>query len=156
MPYHDDSEIRALYQELLRAWNDRNALGFAGLFSEDGVAIGFDGSSQGTRMEIEEMLRQVFAHHQTSAYVAKVKSVRFLADDVALLRAVAGMVPPGDSDINPAVNAVQSLVAEQQDGQWRIGLFQNTPAAFHGKPQLSQKLTEELRAELRAQAAAKR
>lgn len=156
MPHHDDSEIRALYQELLRAWNARNALGFAGLFCEDGVSIGFDGSSQATRMEIEEMLRQVFSSHQTSAYVAKVKSVRFLADEVAVLRAVAGMVPPGADDINPAVNAVQSLVAEKQDGQWRIGLFQNTPAAFHGKPQLSQKLSEELRTELRAQAAAKR
>jgi uncharacterized protein (TIGR02246 family) len=65
--------------------------------------------------------------------------------DVAVLRAVAGMVPPGQSDIEPAVNAVQTLVAAKHDGQWRIALFQNTPAQFHGKPELVQQLTEELR-----------
>jgi hypothetical protein len=46
---------------------------------------------------------QIFAHHATAAYVAKVRSVRVLGEGVALLRAVAGMVPPGGSAINPAV-----------------------------------------------------
>ena len=49
--------------------------------------------------------------------------MRFLTPDVAVLRAVAGMVPPGQSDLNPAVNAVQTLVAARQDGQWRIAVF---------------------------------
>jgi hypothetical protein len=53
------------------------------------------------------------------------------------------------ADINPAVNAVQSLLAVKQDGRWRIALLQNTPAAFHGRPDLSDQLTAELRAELR-------
>jgi len=55
------------------------------------------------------------------------------------------MVPPGKSDLNPAVNAVQTLVAARQDSRWRIAVFQNTPAAFHGRPELSERLTEELR-----------
>jgi hypothetical protein len=55
------------------------------------------------------------------------------------------MLPPGKSDINPAVNTIQSLVAVKQAGQWRIALYQNTPAQFHGRPELSQALTEELR-----------
>ena len=59
------------------------------------------------------------------------------------------MVPPGLADINPAVNAVQSLLAVRQDGRWRIAQLQNTPAAFHGRPDLSDQLTGELRAELR-------
>ena len=71
--------------------------------------------------------------------------MRFLTPDVAILRAVVGMVQPGQSDLNPAVNAVQSLVATKQDDKWRIALFQNTPAQFHGRPELVQKLTEELR-----------
>jgi hypothetical protein len=32
------------------------------------------------------------------------------------------------------------------DGQWRVALYQNTPAAFHGRPDLSEALTAELRA----------
>jgi hypothetical protein len=75
--------------------------------------------------------------------------VRLLSPDVAILRAVAGMVPPGESDINPEVNAVQTLVAVKQQNNWIIALFQNTPAAFHGRPELSERLTEELRQALR-------
>ena len=75
--------------------------------------------------------------------------MRLLSPDVAILRAVAGMVPPGESDINPEVNAVQTLVAVKQQNKWIIALFQNTPAAFHGRPELSGRLTEELRQALR-------
>jgi hypothetical protein len=59
------------------------------------------------------------------------------------------MVAPGASDINPAVNAIQSLVAVKLAPGWRIALFHNTPAAFHGRPDLAETLTEENRAELR-------
>jgi len=44
---------------------------------------------------------------------------------------------------------VQSMVAVQKGGSWKIVLFQNTPAAFHNRPELTKKLTEELRAKLR-------
>ena len=47
------------------------------------------------------------------------------------------------------MNAVQTVVAKQEHGRWLIALFQNTPAAYHGRPQASQQLTEELRQELR-------
>jgi len=54
-------------------------------------------------------------------------------------------VPPGQTDLNPAVNAIQTLVTVRQDGQWRITLLQNTPAQFHGRPDLAQQLTDGLR-----------
>jgi hypothetical protein len=59
------------------------------------------------------------------------------------------MVPAGKSDLNPNVNAVQSMVAVRKPDQWRISIFQNTPAAFHGSPEMSEHLTEELRQVLR-------
>jgi uncharacterized protein (TIGR02246 family) len=71
--------------------------------------------------------------------------VRLLSPDVAVLRAIVGMVPPGQSDLNPAVNAHQTLVAARRDGTWRLELFQTTPAQFHGRPELVQQMTEELR-----------
>jgi uncharacterized protein (TIGR02246 family) len=72
--------------------------------------------------------------------------VSFLGSSVALLRAVAGMVPPSGTDVNPAVNAHQTLLAARRDSQWRIVLFQNTPAQFHGRSEAAAALTEELRA----------
>ena len=140
-----EAAVRALYAELLACWNRRDAAAMAALYEENANVIGFDGSQMNGRAEIESEIGGIFADHQTAAYLGKVREVRFLSPDVALLRAVVGMVPPGGADINPAVNAIQSLVVTRQAGQWRIALFQNTPAQFHGRPELAEALTEELK-----------
>lgn len=62
------------------------------------------------------------------------------------------MVPPGERDINPDLNAVQSMVAVQRAGRWRIAAFSNTPASFHDRPAARDRLTAELRALAEAQA----
>src|SRR5690348_14637904 len=142
----NEPAVRTLYQELLASWNRRDAAGFAALFAEDGNLVGFDGSPLDGRAEIETHLRQIFTDHPTASYVGKVREVRFLTPDVAMLRAVAGMVPPGQSDIHPAVNTIQTLVAVRQAAGWSIAVYQNTPAQFHGRPEMSQALTDELRA----------
>jgi uncharacterized protein (TIGR02246 family) len=141
----DEVEVRALYQLLLDSWNRRSAADMAALFEQDGNLVGFDGSPINGRAEAESTMRRIFADHQTAAYVGKIRDVRFVTADVAILRAVAGMVPPGQSDLNPAVNAIQSLVTVRRGETWRIALFQNTPAQFHGRPELARQLTEELR-----------
>ena len=145
LPSSSEIEVRALYQQLLDSWNRRNADAFAALFADDGHVIGFDGGQMAGQAEIASTLQQIFADHPTAPYVSKIRDVRLLSPDVALLRAVVGMVPQGQSDIEPALNALQTLVATKQDDRWRITLFQNTPAQFHGRPELVQQLTEELR-----------
>ena len=57
----------------------------------------------------------------------------------------AGMVPPGGDDLNPAVNTLQTLLAARSRDGWRIVLFQNTPAQFHGRPELTEQHLAELR-----------
>ena len=135
---------RKLYADILRCWNERNAGSFAQLFTRNGNVVGFDGSQVNGHEEIESHLSTVFGSHPTAAYVGKVREVRLLAQEVTLLRAVAGMVPPG-GDINPELNTVHSLVAANQGNRWRVELFQSTPAAFHGRPEAREQLTEELR-----------
>jgi len=144
-PSSNEIEVRTLYQQLLDNWNRRNADAFASSFAEDGQVIGFDGSQMAGQAEIASTLRQIFTDHLTGAYVSKVRDVRLLSPDVAILRAVVGMVPHAQSEIEPALNAHQTLIATKHDDQWRITLFQNTPAQFHGRPELVQQLTDELR-----------
>lgn len=143
--YSRDEDIKSLYHRLLDCWNQRTAEGYAELFSEDGNVVGFDGSQMNGRREIAVELGRIFADHQTARYLGKVREVRFLTSEVAVLRAVVGMLPPGQNDINPAVNAVQTLVVARDEGGWRIAVFHNTPAAYHGRPELAEALTEELR-----------
>lgn len=141
----DETAIASLYQHILDAWNRRDAHDFAAQFDPDSYVVGFDGSQMTGQSEIEANLRQIFTDHQTAAYLGIIRGVRFVAPNAAILRAVVGTVPPGQSDINPAVNAIQTLTVVQQQGQWRAVLLQTTPAQFHGRPDLSTALTEELR-----------
>ena len=78
-------EVSDLYRALLDAWNARDARAFASLFTDDGHIVGFDGSQADSAAEIEAHLSQVFGSHATAAYVARVREVRLLGDDAALL-----------------------------------------------------------------------
>lgn len=144
-----DNCTRELYSQLLEAWDKRNARNYALLFASDASLIGFDGSQVNGQLQIGAHVSEVFSHHQTPRYVGIVREVRSIAGDVALLRANAGLIPPGKDDIDPALNAVQSLLSVKKAGSWKIALFQNTPAQFHMQPEQSKALTEELRAKVR-------
>jgi uncharacterized protein (TIGR02246 family) len=140
----DEGGVRDLYARLLDAWNSRDAEAFASLFAPDGTSVGFDGSVA-VGEGIADHLRPIFADHPTAAYVAKVRGVRPIGAEVAVLRAIVGMVPPGRHELNPDTNAQQTLVVERHpDVGWRIVLFQNTPAQYHGRPELSAAHTAEL------------
>ena len=145
-----DSAARELYARLLEAWDKRNARDYALQFAADGSLVGFDGSQVNGQLEIGAHVTEVFSHHQTPRYVSIVRDVRLLANDAAILLANAGLVPPDKDDIEPSLNAVQSLIAVQKNGSWKVALFQNTPARFDTRPELAKKLTEELRATLKA------
>ncbi|HMI54630.1 MAG TPA: SgcJ/EcaC family oxidoreductase [Gemmatimonadaceae bacterium] len=144
-----DGATRDLYAQLLEAWNKRNARDYALLFTSDANLIGFDGSQVNGQLEVGAHLTEVFTRHQPPRYVSIVREVRLLANDVTLLRANAGLVPVDKDDIDPALNAVQSMIAVQKGGTWKISLFQNTPLALHDRPDVAKQITGELRAKLR-------
>ncbi len=94
-PAENLTPVRDVYFRWLDAWNGQNASGMAALLEEDANVVGFDGSQIDGQAAVEAEMGRIFADHQTAEYIAKVREVRALAPDVALLRAVVGMVPPG-------------------------------------------------------------
>ena len=148
-------EIRRLYETVLDTWNRRDAAGMAALYGPVGSQVGFDGSTANGAEEIEAHLTPIFADHPTPKFVGKVREVRELGPNAALLRAVAGMIPPGAVDLNPDFNTIHTLVAGRDaQGQWRVEMFHNTPAALHGRAEEREKLTAELRTVTRLERAA--
>ena len=141
----------ALYRRLIDGWNAHDADAMGAALLADSLVIGFDGSQMLGREEVVTGLSDVFADHEVARYVVKVRSVTPLGTDVVLLHAVAGMVPPGASEIVPERNSIQTVVACRTGGDWSVALFQTTPAQFHGRPELSQALTAELNQELLAE-----
>src|SRR5262249_43623830 len=126
------------------AWNGKDADAFAAAFAEDGVTIGWDGSELAGRAAIAAELARIFADHEPGRYLGKLRGVRPLGADVELLRAVSGVVPAGQDQLRPELNAQQALLPERRDGRWQVVLYQNTPAQLHGRPDLADQLTAEL------------
>lgn len=137
--------VQNLYHQFLNAWNDRDARGMADHFTEDGEMIGYDGSQAVGPQEIYSHLEPIFSNFPTPPYYGKIKNITFLSDDAVILRAIAGMVPVGKTELSPELNTHHTVVAVKKDSYWFIKLFQNTPAQFHGRPELVEKMTEELR-----------
>ena len=141
---HTESQVRALYDQLLHCWNERKHSAFAELFLDDGYTIGFDGTVSNGKSQINQHLGEVFQHHKTATYVNIIRGIRALNESVWIIHADVGMIPPGSNEINPKLNAVQSLVVMNAHQGLRIALLQNTPAAFHGRPEAVDQLTNEL------------
>ena len=139
-----DDDVTGLYQRLIAGWNKSDADAMAATIAPDGLMIGFDGSHMEGREAVASELGRIFADHETATYVTKVRAVKSLSADAAVLHAVAGMVPPGGSEIMPDRNAIQTVVAKRDDDAWSVVLFQNTPARFDGRQELAQALTAEL------------
>ena len=143
----DEAAIRALYQQFMDGWNAASGDAFAAPFEEDGDLVGFDGTHIKGRQEIALFHQHLFDMFlKGSRLVGKVRSVRFLASNVAVMHAVGGTVMAGKTDLDLERNSVQTLVAVKRGGKWNLTAFQNTRATYTGRPEESQKLTEELRA----------
>jgi uncharacterized protein (TIGR02246 family) len=142
----DREEIVGLYVRMIAGWNDADAAVMTQDFAANGHIVGFDGTQKNGRAAIAAHMASIFANHRVASYVPIVREIRQLGPDVALLRAVVGMVPPGQDSINPATNAVQTVIAVCHDRRWRIEMFQNTPAAWHGRQSDVDALTAELQA----------
>lgn len=85
-----------------------------------------------------------------SRLVGKIKDVRFLTKDVAIMHAVGGTIMDRQMGIEPERNSIHTIVANRDNpnaGQWFITAFQNTRTQYIGRPQEIQTLTEELRKE---------
>lgn len=145
----DDAAVRVLYQNFLDGWNNRDAAAMAALLDDDGFLVGFDGSLHDGPRSVAAELGAIFAEHQTPRFVGLVQQVICRSDQVAILRAALGLVPPEADNLEPEGNAIQVLTAVKRNGSWRILVLQTTPAAYHGRPEAQAALTEALRRQLR-------
>src|SRR5262249_53793068 len=134
----DRERIEACYRELLGAWNRRDASGFAALFTEDGLAVRFDGSAINTRAEIASTLSAVFHNELTGIYAASISGIRETAPGVVLRRAIVGTIPPDTFDLNLRVKATQSVFFLERPDDVKVPLLQGPPAAFHGRSEVAE------------------
>jgi uncharacterized protein (TIGR02246 family) len=138
------SELRALYKMLIKHWNDQDAKGMASLYTTHGGQVGFDGSQINGAKNIEKHLSPIFRDHPTQKFVFKVLNVRSLGERVGIVQSIAGMVPRNGIMIDSSKNTVQTMLAQQVRGRWKVELFQNTPARLDGRPKAISAMTKQL------------
>jgi len=123
----DEAAVRDLYRELMDGWNWGSGESFAAVFTEDGDLVAFDGTHFKGREEIAPFHQELFDKWlKGTRLVGRVKDVRFLSPDVALMHAVGSTVMRGKTAPSPERDSIQTLVAVRHDGQWRLAAFQNT------------------------------
>jgi len=142
----EEIAVLDLYYNLIEAWNRQDAHAFAQTFTGTAVVIGFDGSQMTGKDQVETELKIIFDDHTTGRYVFKLRNIKLLDANCILLSAVTGLIPAGNTGIDPSKNALQSLLAVKKEDGWHIELFQNTAAQFHGRPEMAASLAEELNA----------
>lgn len=142
----DEAQVRDLLARLMAGWNAGSGEGFAAPFAEDGEQVAFDGTRFRGRDEIASSHQQLFDRFlKGSRLVGRVTDVKFLTPGVAVAHAIGGTVMPGETDIDPERNSVQTLVAVKLDGEWRIAAFHNSRAQFMGRAEKVAEFTAELR-----------
>ena len=136
---------------MIEGWNKGDGDVFAAPFAEDADLVGFDGTHLKGRREIASFHQRLFdTFVKDSRLIGKVRNVRFLTPDVAIMHAVGGTIMGGQSDIESERNSVHTIVVKKGDinSQWRIVAFQNTRAQYIGRPEMVVVLTEDLQREL--------
>ena len=140
-----DTQIRALYARFIAGWNQRSGVTVSSVFADDGEMIDLDGTLRSGRLTIAADMRRLFTERATPTFVGIVRSVRRLTEDVAVLHAVTGMIPPGTNALEPSLHTVHRLVAVD-DSRWKIAVLQSTPARYGGRADTLAALTAELEA----------
>ena len=124
----DEEAVRdLLYRELMEGWNRGSGEDFAAVFTEDGDLVAFDGTHFAGRAQIAPFHQELFDKWMKGTrLVGRVKDVRFLSPNVALMHAVGSAIMRGKSVPSPERDSIQTLVATRQNGEWRLAAFQNT------------------------------
>jgi uncharacterized protein (TIGR02246 family) len=122
-----ESAVRECYERLMDGWNIGSAQAFADTFAEDGQLVGFDGTHLEGCAAIAAFQRPLFEKWlKGTRLVGKVKNVKILTPDLALVHAIGGTVMRGHAKADPARDSIQTLVMTKREGSWQVLAFQNT------------------------------
>ena len=123
-----EKEALGVPLRLVAAWSHNDADGVAEVFTDDGILIlPGDVFKQG-REEIRSFMAAAYAGPFKDTGVTGVPvDVRFVSDDVALLRTHGGILAPGEKEIDPELAVRSTWVGVKQHGQWRLASYQNSP-----------------------------
>lgn len=122
----DEEALRKVHEQFASAWNQHDATAMSVLWAEDGDWIGPDGYFVDGRARVENYLAEAHTGDwATSKIAVKVRSIRFLKADVAVVTADQEITGARDFFDNPipTQKVVATSVVVSKDGKWLIAAY---------------------------------
>lgn len=123
-----EKEVLSVPLRLIAAWAENDADGVANAFTEDGILIlPGDVLKQG-RDEVRAFMAAAYAGpFKGTGVTGNPVDVRFVTDEVALIRTHGGILAPGEAEIDPELAVRSTWVVVKQDDGWFLAGYQNSP-----------------------------
>jgi len=123
-----EKEALGLPLRLVAAWAKNDAAGIAEVFTEDGIMILPGDVFKKGRDEVLSFMAAAFAGpFKGTGVTGRPVDVRFVADDVALIRTHGGILAPGETEIAPELAVRSTWITVKKDGKWQLAAYQNSP-----------------------------
>jgi uncharacterized protein (TIGR02246 family) len=123
-----EKEALSVPLRLVAAWARNDAAGVADVFAEEGIMILPGDVYKKGRDEIKSFMAAAYSGpFKGTGVTGRPVDVRFIADDVALLRTHGGILAPGETEIDPELAVRSTWVTVKKDGQWQLAAYQNSP-----------------------------
>jgi uncharacterized protein (TIGR02246 family) len=120
--------IVELTRRMERAWNTADGAAYAASFTEDSDYIAFDGTHLRGRDANARHHQQLFDSvlRNTRLVFEGKPTVRFVAEDVAVVHTMGSVLFPWQSGVTPTRRSNQTLLAVRRPEGWRFTAFHNT------------------------------
>ncbi|MGC5054053.1 SgcJ/EcaC family oxidoreductase [Micromonospora sp. DT48] len=122
----DDQAIITLFDRLMQAWTDNDAVAYGSCFTEDSDYVSYDGTRAVGRAPMQHAHDQLFRGVLAgSALVGEVESIRHVTPDVAIVHGTASVLMPWRSTLPKRRRSRQTLVAVRTPDGWRFTALHN-------------------------------
>lgn len=123
-----EKEALSVPLRLVQAWTQNDGQAVAEVFTEDGIMILPGDVFKRGREEIGGFMAAAYAGpFKGTGVIGRPVDVRFVADDVALLRTHGGILAPGETEIAPELAVRSTWVVVKRDETWQLAAYQNSP-----------------------------
>jgi uncharacterized protein (TIGR02246 family) len=121
-----EADVRQVFHEFCRAWTEGDAEAFGALFTEDADYVSYDGSWATGRAALQSNHDKLFRGVLTkSAMVGEIESIRFIAEDVAVVIGDGSVLMPWRRELPKRRLSRQTIVFVDTADGWRIASIQN-------------------------------